>query len=73
MLFDDAKHRGQTEAGAFADALGGEKGLKNMAAHLGRHAGTGVGNGKTNKGAGNRFRMQLEIVLRKRRDACGDR
>ena len=41
-LFDKAVHHRQAQAGARAGGLGGEKGLKSLGRHLGRHAAAGV-------------------------------
>ena len=43
MLFDDAVGRGQAQAGAFADILGGEERLENAFERALVHAHAGVG------------------------------
>ena len=45
VLRDDAVNRGEAEAGAFADFLGGEERLEDVAERLGVHAAAGVGEG----------------------------
>ena len=42
MLLDDAIDRGQTEAGAFADFLGGEEGFKYSRQDFRRDAAAGI-------------------------------
>ena len=58
MLFDNAIDGGQTQAGAFADFLGGEKRLEHVAQRVGIHAAAGVGHGQTDKIARPRLRVQ---------------
>ena len=44
MLFDDAVGKRESEAGAFADGLGGEEGIEDLLQVLGRNAAADVGN-----------------------------
>src|ERR1700685_2837231 len=41
-LLHDSIHRGQTEAGAFAEFFGGEEGIKHLCLNLRTHTNTGV-------------------------------
>jgi hypothetical protein len=50
VLFDDAVHRGQPQAGALSHRLGGEEGLEDPFARGGVHAGTRVAYEKLREG-----------------------
>ncbi len=54
VLLDDAVDRGQTQAGALADILGGEKRLEDMIQRLFVHAAAVVADGQQDILAGNK-------------------
>ena len=62
MLLDDAVNRRQSQPGAFADFLGGEKRIKDAGQELRCNAATGVGNGDTNIWTGPDFRVFMGVV-----------
>ena len=52
MLLDDAENRGQSQAGAFADFLGGEERFENLRKIFRRDAAAGVAHAQADEGAG---------------------
>ena len=63
-LLGEAAHHGEAEAGALADALGGEERLGGVREGLRVHARAGVGDGEADIAAGRQVGRRLVTVLR---------